>query len=121
MLRNCNASVKAIFSKAIGVADSNMAELLAVWEALRLFATSRWAPSHKLIIESDSSNVVKWMTNPSEASWRMKRHMGHIVTLKQELLCCEFVYIPREANEMADVLAKSGVTRQHDLVALFDV
>ena len=61
------------------------------------------------------------MTNPSEAPWRMKRHMGHIVTLKQQLLSYEFVYISRETNEMIDVLAKSGMTRQHDLVALFDV
>ena len=82
MLRDCNASVKAVFSKSIGVADSNMAELLAVREALQLFVVTRWTPSHKLIIESDSSNVVKWLSNPSGAPWRMKRYMAHIVTLK---------------------------------------
>ena len=120
VLRDCNASVKAIFSKHIGEVDSNMAELLAVREALRLFVTTRWAYSHKLIIESDSNNVVKWMNNPSETPWRMKRHLAHIESYKQQLLSCDIIYIPREGNEMADVLAKSGVSRQHDLVAFFE-
>ena len=53
MLRDCLGKVKAIFSKAIGFADSNVTELLAVSEALRIFLSLKWVFSHRLIIESD--------------------------------------------------------------------
>ena len=119
VLRDCNAAVKAVFSMSIRVANSNMAELLTVREALKVFVASRWASSHRLVIESDSSNVVKWTLNPSGAPWFMKRHMTLIENYKQQLLSCEFVFIPREGNDMADALAKSGVFRQHDLVVLY--
>ena len=41
VLRDCNAAVKAIFSMSIGVADSNMAKLLTVREALNMFVETR--------------------------------------------------------------------------------
>ena len=83
VFRDCNAAVKAIFSGSIGVVDSNMAKLLAVREALKVFVASRWASSHRLIIESDSSNIVKWTLNPNGAPWFMKRHMAVIENYKQ--------------------------------------
>ena len=119
VLRDCNAAVKMIFSKSIGVADSNMNELLAVREALKMFTTSRWAISHRLVIESDSSNVVNWMRDPSGAPWAMKRFMAQMEYFKQQLLSCDFASIPREGNNLADALAKSGVSRQHDLIILY--
>ena len=63
-LRDNLAVVKIVFSKAIKVVDSNVAELLAVKEALHIFISSSWVHYHKLIIESDSSNVVNWIHNP---------------------------------------------------------
>ncbi|XWS63730.1 hypothetical protein CRYUN_Cryun06bG0126500 [Craigia yunnanensis] len=59
VLKDCMAATKAVFFKAISVADSNIAELLAVREALRIFTASKWVSSHRLIIESDLNNVVK--------------------------------------------------------------
>ncbi|XWS25060.1 hypothetical protein CRYUN_Cryun27aG0038400 [Craigia yunnanensis] len=64
MLRDCSVTVKIIFSKAIGVIDSNVAKLLAVREAMHIFLSSRWARSLKLIIEIDFANVVNWIHNP---------------------------------------------------------
>ena len=66
VLRNYSTAVKIVFFKAIDVADSNVVKLLAVREAIRLFTSSSWVNSHKLVIESDSSNVnvVKWIHNP---------------------------------------------------------
>ena len=93
---------------------------MAVRKALKVFASTRWASSHRLVIESDSSNVVKWMHNPNDAPWSMKRHMTHIEIYKNQLLSCDYVFIPREGNDMADVLAKSGVSRLHDLVVIYD-
>ena len=54
VLRDYSGKVKAIFSKAIGLTDSNVAELLAVSKALRIFLSSKCISSHKLIIENDS-------------------------------------------------------------------
>ena len=120
VLKDSNAFVKAVFSKSIGVADSNLAELLAVCKALKVFAATRWASSFSLIIESDSSNVVNWMLNLSGTPWAMKRYMGQMEYFKQQLLSCIFVFIPREGNDMADALAKSGVSRQQDLLVLYE-
>ena len=50
----------------------------------------------------------------------MKRFMGQMEYYKQQVLSCEFVFIPREGNDVADALAKSGVSRQHDLVILYE-
>ena len=41
VLRDCRFAVKAVFSKSIGVADSNVVELLAVREALKIFVATR--------------------------------------------------------------------------------
>ncbi|EOY08336.1 Uncharacterized protein TCM_022692 [Theobroma cacao] len=65
-LRDEFGNTLAIFSKAIGWSDSNMAELLATKEAVLLFIASRWNSSHSLILEFDSSNAVKWIQNPMD-------------------------------------------------------
>ena len=56
--------VKIVFSKAVRVVDSNIVELLAMREAMHIFVSSSWVHSYRLIIESDSSNVVNWIHNP---------------------------------------------------------
>ena len=89
-------------------------------EALKLFVAFRWASTHRLTIESDSSNVVYWIRNPHGIPWTMKKIMGHIVNLTDQLLGWEIGFIPREGNVLADALAKSEVSRHHDLVVLYD-
>ena len=119
VLRDCMAATKVVFSKAIGVADSNVAELLAIREALRIFAASKWVSSHRIIIESDSSNAVKWVLHPQGAPWTMKNQISHIETLKGLVIGWDIVHTPRECNEIADALAKSGVTRTSDLLVSY--
>lgn len=46
-----------MFSKNVGVKESNVAEVKAILEALLLFSRSFQS---KLIVESDSGNAVKW-------------------------------------------------------------
>ena len=41
VLRDNSATIKIVFSKAVGVVESNAAELLAVREVLRIFVSSR--------------------------------------------------------------------------------
>ena len=120
VLRDHTTTVKLVFSKAIGVADSNVAELLAVREVLSVYANSRWASSHRLIIECDSSNVVKWVTNPICSPWSVRKIISQIEIYKAQLSECEIVHILRNGNDIANALAKFGVTRQTDLVVSYE-
>ena len=116
VLRDDHENVKIVFSKAVGIMDSNLTELLAVREAFIVFAASKWAKTHSLLIESDSSNVVNWIKCPQSAPWRMKKYISHIESLKLQLSSWHIDHIPREMNDVADSLAKSGVNR---LISLF--
>ncbi|OMP02587.1 hypothetical protein CCACVL1_02751 [Corchorus capsularis] len=83
VLRNHDGEVLISFSKYVGVVDSNEAEVLAVREAFLIFSASSWANLNPVVIESDSSNTVKWVQNPSFAPWRFRQIMMKIETLKQ--------------------------------------
>ncbi|EOY22607.1 Uncharacterized protein TCM_014733 [Theobroma cacao] len=73
ILRACSGEAKIIFSKALGEADSNLVEMMAVKKALLIFSTSRWNKNRKLLIENNSSTAVKWTKHPNSASWRMRQ------------------------------------------------
>lgn len=47
-LRDANGDIMALFSKAIGIIDSNLAELLAIKEAIPIFVAFTWSTTHKL-------------------------------------------------------------------------
>ncbi|EOY29675.1 Membrane protein-like, putative [Theobroma cacao] len=55
VLRDDFGAVKLVFYKKAGWGDANLAEVLAVREAMILFAASSWVNSTSIIIESDSS------------------------------------------------------------------
>ncbi|EOY04005.1 Uncharacterized protein TCM_019262 [Theobroma cacao] len=56
ILRNSNGEIRMIFSKSIGFADSNLAEMLAKREAFLMFSASQWCNTHTLVVEIDSRN-----------------------------------------------------------------
>ena len=120
VLRDSLAVVKIVFSKTIGVADSNVAELLAVREAMCIFVSLKWIHSHRMIIESDSSNVVRRILNPNSMPWKLKIFMSHIKALKLQLGSWQKVQIPRECNDVADALAKSDVFHRNILMVKYD-
>lgn len=65
VLRNHEGRVLIRFSKAVGIEESNIAEILAIREALMIFSGFPWARGSPLVVESDSSNAVGWVSNPS--------------------------------------------------------
>ncbi|XVF17166.1 hypothetical protein REPUB_Repub10bG0096000 [Reevesia pubescens] len=65
VLHDSNGVVKLVFSKNIGVANSNVVELLVMKEAFLIFVASSWCNVYGLIIESDNQNIVKRSTSPS--------------------------------------------------------
>lgn len=54
VLRNSCGLVLAMFSKHVGIMESNEVEVLAILEALRFFSSSFIG---KLVVESDSLNA----------------------------------------------------------------
>ncbi|XVF41915.1 hypothetical protein PTKIN_Ptkin01aG0319200 [Pterospermum kingtungense] len=109
------------FSKSIGVGDSNLAELLAkIKEAFVLFLASPWASNCALVIESDSTNAVKWVNHPQTAPWRLRKWVVHIENLKLQPIEWKVVHILRERNGIADGLAKAGVSRASDFVEIVE-
>ena len=52
--------------------------------------------------------------------WSVKRIISHIVVLKVQLKECEVLHILREGNDMADGLAKAGVSKSNNLLVYYD-
>ncbi|XXG69674.1 hypothetical protein AAC387_Pa06g2478 [Persea americana] len=69
VLCNGKGDFLIIFSKPIDVCDSIEAEVLAILEALRLY--SRYC-NEVLIVESDSSNVISWVSNRNVPLWKFQ-------------------------------------------------
>lgn len=57
LFRNSSGEIQLMFSRSVGVKESNEAELMAILEALSLFSKSFQA---KFIVESDLSNALLW-------------------------------------------------------------
>ncbi|XVF78990.1 hypothetical protein PTKIN_Ptkin14bG0183000 [Pterospermum kingtungense] len=87
------------------------------WECLKRPFRSRWASSHKLVIERDSLNVVKWVNKPRSCPWCLRHIISQIENLKSKLIDSSIEHTSREANCLADGLAKNGVYRPVDLIA----
>ncbi|XVF71505.1 hypothetical protein PTKIN_Ptkin12aG0043200 [Pterospermum kingtungense] len=98
LLRDHLGRVLISFSKPIGIADSNMAEVMAVREALALFVTSEWVVNYPLILECDSQNTVCWVRNPCDAPWRMRSLFNHICNLLRQTKDWKVVHTLREGN-----------------------
>ncbi|XVE77075.1 hypothetical protein DITRI_Ditri13aG0032800 [Diplodiscus trichospermus] len=93
---------------------------MAIKEALSIYFSFQWVNSHRLIIESDSSNEVKWVTNPTSVPWRLRWIVVQIENLKLQFSNWTIKHVLREANELANSLAKSGVHRLEDMVVFHD-
>ncbi|XP_021296093.1 uncharacterized protein LOC110425486 [Herrania umbratica] len=119
VLRDHQGDIKITFSKSVGIGDANLAEILAVREALVVFLASRWKDHYKLIIESDSSNAVKWVQHPETAPWRLQKWLLQIERLREKHNDWKIQQDKREANQRADALAKEGVDRQSDSLRVF--
>ncbi|XVF82800.1 hypothetical protein PTKIN_Ptkin16aG0078900 [Pterospermum kingtungense] len=62
-------------------------------------------------IESGTFNVVMSVNCPDKAPWRMRSLIAHFENIKQELHGWSISHTLKEANGIADKLAKSGVSR----------
>lgn len=58
-----------MFSKHVGVCDSNEVEVLAILEALQCFSSYYHGV---LIMESDFFDVVAWVSNRKASPWKFQ-------------------------------------------------
>ncbi|XVF73360.1 hypothetical protein PTKIN_Ptkin12aG0195400 [Pterospermum kingtungense] len=89
-------------------------------EAFKLFSSSKWGKNHNLEIESDSRNVVHWISHPVQAPWRLRGILVEVENLKKMVPHWSIRHIFREANHSADALAKSGIHRSQELLIISD-
>ncbi|KAL4346989.1 hypothetical protein GQ457_17G007260 [Hibiscus cannabinus] len=79
------------------------------------FGGSSWKNSSVLIVESDSSLCVKWLSNTCVAPSAFKNMIEDCITRCFGLKWL-IEYVERLANGTTDKLAKSGITRPWPLV-----
>eukprot|EP00268_Persea_americana_P021089 TRINITY_DN21101_c0_g1_i1.p1 TRINITY_DN21101_c0_g1~~TRINITY_DN21101_c0_g1_i1.p1 ORF type:complete len:199 (+),score=31.91 TRINITY_DN21101_c0_g1_i1:157-753(+) len=99
--------ILCLFSKSVGVRDSNEAEVLAILEALRILSSSFQGC---LIVESDSSNGISWVARSMVKPWKFQIFLNGIKGLASSLSVV-FSHVIRSANGLVDSLAKQGVQR----------
>lgn len=67
ILRDDKGAEKAILSKRAGWGDANLAEVLALREALVIFVASAWVSSGCANIQCESKNAVTWIDKPDSS------------------------------------------------------
>lgn len=95
-----------LFSKGVGIGDSNEAEALAILEALRIFSRSFYG---SLILENDSSNAMSWVSQDTCKPWKLHFYFNEI---KYQVARFHVIFHQlRSANGFLDTSAKQGVDR----------
>ena len=114
----------------VGIKNSNEAELIAVIRALELSSTREECTGKRIIIESDSTNVINRMIKEStnvinrmikESNRPWKFYVLFILASRfsSGLRLVKYSNILREGNSMTDALAKQGFTRNYELMTWF--
>lgn len=108
VLRNCKGEVLFLFSKHVGVKDSNEAGTLTILEALHSYSSNFLG---ELLVESDSHRPQRHLMGSSrEGPWKFQFIFNDIKSLSSSIQLT-FIHVSGSANIMADDLAKQGVGR----------
>ncbi|KAL4378674.1 hypothetical protein GQ457_02G029430 [Hibiscus cannabinus] len=111
VLRDGDGHIIALFSGPLGILDSNVAEIWAIAAALDILVVGKWEGVSSFVIESDSAVALSWILHKERRPWRLDRWFRDIDGACLMLPCVCFNHVLREANALADVLAKGGVDR----------
>eukprot|EP00268_Persea_americana_P015340 TRINITY_DN17040_c1_g3_i1.p1 TRINITY_DN17040_c1_g3~~TRINITY_DN17040_c1_g3_i1.p1 ORF type:complete len:124 (+),score=24.39 TRINITY_DN17040_c1_g3_i1:31-372(+) len=74
--------ILCMFSKSVGVRDSNESKVWAILEALRIFSRSFQG---RLIVEIDFSNAISWVMRSAVMPWRFQFFLNEIKELDSSL------------------------------------
>ncbi|KAF2316185.1 hypothetical protein GH714_041526 [Hevea brasiliensis] len=123
LLRDYGGNIKCLFSCPNRELSSNQAELKAMIKALQiskdLIASSHG--NHAFIFETDSSNILTWINGSSERPWRDKHLIMEALNLIAQLPHTLFLHTDREANSLADNLAKLGCHKGDKLKGIHEL
>jgi ribonuclease HI len=95
------------FAEPLGIASSFVAEISGAMRAIEIAFQHQW---HSLWLETDSSLVVAAFNNPHNlVAWNLRnRWKNTLLMVRQMNFMVTHIY--REGNQVADLLANSGLT-----------
>lgn len=117
VLRDHQGRFLCLFSSPIPFVEINHAEILAIHRALKISASLDCLTNSKFVIESDSSNAVKWCNGVNEGPWNLSFLINFIRSCVMNGAGVEIIYKGRESNVVADSLAKQGLSRMDEFIA----
>lgn len=100
VLRDSEGTFIGRFSKATGLLWAYEAEVKAILSALQ------FCKEHdvtNVLIESDSTLAVGWVSNKQNRPWKLLNELHMIDMLMVDVGCVGVVHIFREANDVADL------------------
>lgn len=105
MLRNHKREALGYFAQRVDDMWAYEAEVHAILQA---FLFCQEFNFRTVLIESDATSAVGWEGNDSRRPWKLHQILSKIDLLQPLVNCVGIVHVLREANEVADFLAKSG-------------
>lgn len=112
VLRDYRNMILGFFSINMGHGWAFEAEVRAILKAL-IFCQQY--NLKEIIIESDSTTAVGWVSIKSNRPWKLLNELNQIDFLMLEVRCLGVFHIYREANSSADKLAKADCNRTNTL------
>lgn len=96
------------FNKEILSDSAISAKISAIRDGLLIAAASRWSNSSYFMLESDSTNVVAWFKDLSQAPWKFTNIIRECLQWFGSQITWSISRIQRTGNDAADVLARVG-------------
>ncbi|XP_011624173.1 uncharacterized protein LOC105420789 [Amborella trichopoda] len=107
IVREWNRVVVFSFSGLLGEKTTNFAELMALFNGLKLFVDKMVGTY--CVVEGNLSNVINWYNGILKPLWEHRSILLQNWDLSRSFTF-SFVHVFREANVVADYLAKGGST-----------
>ncbi|KAI9185523.1 hypothetical protein LWI28_008118 [Acer negundo] len=116
VMRDHSGKVVGSFSKHIGFADANSAEIAAIHQACVLCAGSPNLVGKKVIIISDSMTAISWVNGSNLGSLKHVNLIYDIKSLLHFLGRTVVGFNSRSTNNLMDCLAQRASNREGDFV-----
>lgn len=107
-----------LFSSPIPPMEINMVEVYAIHCAIALTINCSRLNCQELIIESDSSNAVKWCTTDTGGPCNVQFIVNYIRNAAKHELAISITHKGRSSDVVADGLARQGLRRLDGFVVL---
>ncbi|XP_018633360.1 uncharacterized protein [Nicotiana tomentosiformis] len=108
VVRVHQGEVIAAFATPFGIQTNNAAESLALCIGLKWCKDQR---INKICVELDSSLVVNWVNGKIKPPWNLRHNIEEIQKIMITFEAFHVTHCYREANRVADALAKEGSER----------